>query len=145
MVTTEFSEELEGLADTQPSIQRSLKPNPWNKSRSLWTIRAGMTLCVVLAYYLCPTADQRISNGIAFLDEAYGAEWRTKINWKNLRIASPKSCVLGQLEGSYSTGLRKHNLSMRSAYKYGFLPSVFASDAKFSGLWRAKAMLPITR
>ena len=150
MVTTELPEELERSVNTQPTIQSSSEANPSNKNQDvLWTICAGLIfscVCMVLGHYFNPAipADQQVANGIAFLDEKYGSEWRTKVNWETLSIASPENCILGQLEGTYAAGLRKHNSSFSwwFAYKHGFLPSAFASDADFSRLWRAKAMLP---
>ena len=86
-------------------------------------------------HLLFPSADERVTNGIAFLDQTYGPVWRDKINWWRLDMASRHNCILGQLEGSYRHGLLKLNLTAEDAMRCGF---VGARYNNLSRVWREK-------
>lgn len=48
--------------------------------------------------------EDRVARGVAILDERV-PNWRAKVNAARLRIESSCDCVLGQINGTFSTGL----------------------------------------
>lgn len=64
---------------------------------------------------MTPTMSERIQRGIALLDERV-PDWRTRVSARRLNTNSPWDCILGQLFGTYSTGLS--NLGLGSVYPY---------------------------
>lgn len=55
---------------------------------------------------------ERIKNGAAFLDKTLGPGWSGRVNPETLVISSSSHCVLGQLYGSFSSGIRQLHLPL---------------------------------
>ena len=85
--------------------------------------------------------EQRVENGIAFLDQTYGSKWRRKINWETLDIGSSEKCILGQLEGDYHTGKQKLGLNANSSWERGFYTNLW-EIARISHIWKEKGASP---
>lgn len=54
----------------------------------------------------------RVARGVARLDK-YSPDWRDRINRDRLNMAESRDCVLGQLFGSFTEGLRRLDISAR--------------------------------
>jgi hypothetical protein len=64
--------------------------------------------------------EQRVQRGAQLLDEKV-PDWRSKIDVERLDISDFRDCILGQLFGSYRTGLREMGLaSILVGVDYGF-------------------------
>lgn len=61
----------------------------------------------------------RVAEGIALLNQEYGRSWLRKIDPERLALEDGNSCVLGQIEGEYNTGLNK--LKIYEPSDYGFI------------------------
>ena len=61
----------------------------------------------------------QVASGANYLD-VVAPEWVSKIDLGSLGMAWPKSCVLGQVFGSYETGLRRLGLDEAYAQGNGF-------------------------
>ena len=72
---------------------------------------------------------ERVRNGIKFLNSKYGRVWRKKVDLDSLDLRISCNCVLGQLEGSYTAGVNKWNLSTPGAEGFGF--GFFLEDASY--------------
>lgn len=55
------------------------------------------------------TVEDRVASGVYMLD-IFSPGWRQKIDLANLDITSCRDCVLGQIYGSYETGMRRLGL-----------------------------------
>jgi hypothetical protein len=70
----------------------------------------------------------RVEKGIIFLRSREGSEgghpelrgWPTRINLVVLDVREPGLCVLGQLYGSFLSGLAALGISMHQAQEFGF-------------------------
>jgi len=58
--------------------------------------------------------------GAKFLDEQLGRGWRRKIRRRQLDLAEPCNCVLGQLYGDYSDGAYELGLVYSEEVRLGF-------------------------
>lgn len=92
----------------------------------------------ISAFFRMLSGEDRVRKGIAFLDATYGPEWRGRINWDTLDMWSGLECVLGQLEGTYSAGVKKLNLTGEEAYRYGFI--LGSTIPSITRMWRRMAM-----
>lgn len=80
-----------------------------------------------------------VAKGIQFLDKNYSGDWRSKLDLDELDLGSCSVCVLGQLFGSYDTGLNEMGLDEsrygdENAYSLGFNTS--DSMAALTKAWR---------
>ena len=74
------------------------------------------------------TLKGRVQKGIIFLRSREGTEgghpelrgWPIRINRDLLNLREPGMCVLGQLYGSYLSGLAALGISMHVAQEFGF-------------------------
>lgn len=91
----------------------------------------------------------RVARGANSLDLHHttnGYSWVDAIKTSKLDLSETYSCVLGQLHGQYSTGLRKEyggNFSFRTAVRYGFHLSKRNDDRgnrwrALTNLWKAE-------
>lgn len=55
-------------------------------------------------------AQERVQAGVKFLDMRLGPDWPNKIDPEKLRMGDSALCVLGQMYGSYSTGIAELGL-----------------------------------
>lgn len=93
---------------------------------------------------------ERVLNGIKWLEEEYGPEWKDKIDLDLLQLTSSSYCVLGQLysemtgeEDGYTWAVRTFDLQEKSS-KLGFsadsmLVREMANEApagEFDGYWK---------
>lgn len=62
---------------------------------------------------------ENVAKGVKFLDEHY-PDWKSKLDWDKLDLASSTSCPGGQLEGDFFEFLRKHGLSGDDGESMGF-------------------------
>lgn len=70
-------------------------------------------------------ARERVRRGAAYLDEV-DAEWYRRVDPVTLRLSSGSSCVLGQLHGSFRTGLSRARLiDMSSAPRVSLSPVAY--------------------
>jgi hypothetical protein len=90
--------------------------------------------------------EERVSAGIEKLNRRYGAGWIDKIVLADLKMWDINSCILGQLEGDYFSGMIKLGLNNEDAWTCGFTQwlqdrSRYTQDAfSFQGLnttWQA--------
>lgn len=73
----------------------------------------------------CPTPDiepfkPRVREGIKFLDTYGPDDWRDSIAVKKLDMDSGLKCVLGQIYGDYTSGLRELEICPKHAIVLGF-------------------------
>jgi hypothetical protein len=84
--------------------------------------------CVVSSKY-----DAAIDKGIALLD-AKVPEWCTKMQLDHLNLQRPRSCVLGQIFGSYTKGLDAI-LWIKGEDNRDANPSDYGFDIDFDGVY----------
>lgn len=63
---------------------------------------------------------RRVQRGIELIEVTEGPEWTERIEWHLLDMKSCEYCILGQLFGSYSTGLNRLSIEESEASGYGF-------------------------
>ncbi len=82
---------------------------------------------------------EAVQRGVALLDEKR-PDWWKEVDPDRLSMGSPWSCTLGQLYGSYGTGLKE--LELLGAFgrslgvKYGFYAMSFEDYDELTRLWR---------
>ncbi len=66
------------------------------------------------------TIDEAIDRCISLLDDKV-PDWRDKINVDKLEMGCPKKCLLGQIFGEYSIGMKKlfRKVLWHDIYQYG--------------------------
>lgn len=86
-----------------------------------------------------PVYKARVEAGGRYLDSV-SPGWWDEIDAENLNINDHHMCCLGQLYGSYATGVFALNLSPDEAVAYGF--AVMPQDgAQLSEIWRKEVSI----
>jgi len=68
-----------------------------------------------------PLLDHRVRAGIALLDESGPTNWRARVDVDKLDLENPRSCVLGQVYGTFDDGMAALDLSFFEGARYGFV------------------------
>ena len=76
---------------------------------------------------------ERVQNGIRVLDETY-PEWWKLIDPEQLNIDNEFYCVVGQIFGKYSTGMKQ--LGLLEGYDYGFLVGYYRDQKEIHQEWK---------
>lgn len=66
------------------------------------------------------SVEDRVRYGAQLLDEVGPADWRSRIKVDSLYMASWSHCILGQLYGTFRTGVRTLMLDEAHAVSHGF-------------------------
>lgn len=66
------------------------------------------------------TVEERVRNGIAFLDE-HDLNWRDRIRPDELDVQSADNCILGQTCGGWLKAERRFALSSKQLLGFGFI------------------------
>lgn len=78
-----------------------------------------------------------VASGAELLD-AHAAGWADQVDPQLLDILSPLHCVLGQVYGLYTTGLKALKMGYWGApIHYGFCPRAMVEAPILEDLWRA--------
>jgi len=83
------------------------------------------------------TALRKARRGAAFLDAKLGRGWRRKIRRRDLNLASPCNCIIGQLYNcDFEGGLRDLGIrSDRSVERFGFEETPLAQYDDLTEAW----------
>jgi hypothetical protein len=79
---------------------------------------------------------EEVKAGMALLDERV-PEWRKKVNPSSLNMSSCFSCILGQVFGRYSYGVKELELGEDDPQELGFLTRDYGSYGEFRELTQA--------
>lgn len=83
--------------------------------------------------------EAEVRKGIALLDAIGPHGWRNRIVLSRLNLADGENCVLGQVYGSYGTGLftvfRDYDLLSERSAQHGFTPG-WDNEQKYPELTR---------
>jgi len=82
-----------------------------------------------------PLLDHRVRAGIALLDGSGPTNWRARVDVDKLDLENPRSCVLGQVYGTFDDGMDALDLTFVEAARYGFVTGVGLRYVPSS--WRA--------
>ena len=78
---------------------------------------------------------ENVLRGVALLDEKV-PNWRDRVKKDRLQMWDCFYCVLGQLFGYYSTGLKALNITTDDGYNLGFHAKTKAKQGKLEKLWK---------
>lgn len=77
-----------------------------------------------------------VLRGIELLDRQV-PDWRDRIDWERLDTGTCTLCIMGQLFGDYSDGLKRLDLSYEASFGFGF--NVQGTFDQLTELWRQAA------
>lgn len=82
----------------------------------------------------------RVTEGVAFLDAAYGDEWVHKIDLDILDIGNSSVCLGAQIEGSYSEFQNRHDIYGDFTVSRGFDMYWASTDERdtLNKVWRER-------
>lgn len=79
------------------------------------------------------TPQRAVELGVAFLDE-HDPDWADRIHPANLDLWSPTCCILGQLYGDYTFGLRRYGLDDDDGIRFGLNVPLAAAQQRMAEL-----------
>lgn len=87
-----------------------------------------------MGYGVAARAEARVASGAALLDQDKPG-WVDEIDLKSLDLRSGRYCVLGQLYGSYSLGMRILPRTDTVGVNYGFIGDYSVTEHELSLAW----------
>jgi len=100
-------------------------------------IPLGASIRNVFESFLDRVADACVDRGIKRLDMA-DAAWREYVDPRSLDIGSEIHCILGQWDGSYTTGRQALGISIIASRRHGFHASNLIWNDRLNAAWRRR-------